>query len=266
MTPAALLVLYDDTMRKNAHVAGCVREQTDTVSRYTTSTGSMRYIMWQDCAPADAARVVDEELRATKGRAKVLMWKLYAHGAAPAALRAALLDRGFAEHDHCTLMMVPVDMLVQTLAASCKHETRLQVRQLTTVKDLDAYQSIWDDVWPDAPNARYVDDYRVRVEQNDGGVVFFAGFADDHEPVSAGYLFHHPGHPIGLLCGGSTKVAWRRQHAYTSMLAARAGCALERGAAYLAVEASPESKRILERLGFAPLSTLAFYEINVGTP
>jgi len=262
-TAADLLALYDETMRKHAHVAGCAREQTTTVSRYTTSTGSLRYIMWHDFAPADAVRVVDEELRATEGHAKALMWKLYAHGAAPDALRAALLNRGFAETDHCTLMMTPVDSLVRALAATPSQAMKIQVRELTTAKDLDAYQNIWDDVWPDAPNARYVDDYRVRIEQNDPGIVFFAGFAENDNPVSSGYLFHHPGQPIGLLCGGSTKAAWRRQHAYTTMLAARVECAFARGVAYLAVEASPESRPILERLGFAPLSTLAFYEINV---
>lgn len=266
MNPAAapkLLALYDDTMRKNAHVAGCAREQTATVSRYTTSTGSLRYIMWHDFAPADAARVVDEELRATQGHAKALMWKLYAHGAVPDALRAVLLDRGFAENDHCTLMMASVDSLVRALAAIQAPAMNIQVRELITAKDLDAYQNIWDDVWPDAPNARYVDDYRVRIEHHDRGVVFFAGFAEDDTPVTSGYLFHHPGQPIGLLCGGSTKAAWRRQHAYTAMLAARAHAAVARGVKYLATEAKPDSRPILERLGFAPLSTLAFYERSI---
>lgn len=258
-----LLALYDETMRKNAHVAGCVREKTATVSRYTTSTGSLRYIMWHDFTPADAARVVDEELRATRGHAKALMWKLYAHGASPDALRAALLDRDFAENDQCTLMMTPVVSLMRALAAIPSAAMKIQVRELTTAKDLDAYQSIWDDVWPDAPNARYVDDYRVRVEQNDEGVVFFAGFAEGNNPVSSGYLFHHPGQEIGLLCGGSTKTAWRRQHAYTAMLAARANAARDRGIKFLATEAKPDSRPILERLGFVPLSSLAFYEKNV---
>ena len=263
MNSAALLALYDDTMRKNAHVAGCAREQTATVSRYTTSTGSLRHIMWHDFEPADAARVVDEELRATHGHAKALMWKLYAHSAAPDALRAVLIDRGFAENDHCTLMMTPVDSLVRALAAIQSPAMNIQVRELTTAKDLDAYQNIWDDVRPDAPNACYVDDYRMRIENNDPGIVFFAGFAEDDNPVTSGYLFHHPGQLIGLLCGGSTKSAWRRQHAYTGMLAARAHAARERGIKFLATEAKRDSRPILERLGFMPLSTLAFYEKNI---
>ncbi len=264
---AALLALYDDTMRRNACVAGCMREQTAEVSRYTTSTGSQRYIMWHDFAAADAARVIDAELHAAQGNAGVLMWKLYAHDVAHGALRSGLIARGFAENDHCTLMAVPVAALLDALPRNDPgRDTDLTVRQLTTADELDAYQNIWDDVWPDAPNARYVNDYRVLIASGEPGIVFFAGFAANDSPVTSGYLYHHPGQPFALLCGGTTKAAWRRRHAYTRMLAARARAAALRSARYLAVEASAQSRPILERLGFVPLSTLAFYEKHISAP
>lgn len=264
---AALLALYDETMRRNASVAGCMREQSAHTCRYTTATGSQRYIMWHDCNDDLARTVVEEELSAVRGAAGVLMWKLYAHDVARDALRAALVARGFQENDHSTLMASSVDAVLAALPAgdsSMKSgNSALDVRELTTPASLDAYQEIWDDVWPDAPNARYVDDYRDRLVKRDPGIVFFAGFAAGDEPVSSGYMFHAPGAPYALLCGGTTKAAWRRQRAYTSLLKARALCANARGASYLAVEASPESQPILARLGFMPLSTLAFYEKHV---
>lgn len=266
MNPAALLALYDETMRKNAHPAGMTRERTPRVSRYTTGTASQRYIMWHDFASGHAASAVDEELHAVHGRARVLMWKLYGHDVTCDALRDALLARGFEENDHSTLMMVSVAMLVDSLSnanGAATDSAALAARQLTTAKHLDAYQEIWDNVWPDAPNSRYVNDYRALIERNEPGVLFYAGFTGNDEPVTSGYMFHHPGDAIALLCGGTTKAAWRRQHAYTRMLAIRAHAALERGARYLAVEASPESRPILERLGFVPLSALAFYEKHI---
>ncbi len=266
MPNGALLALYDDTMRRNVRIAGCAREITTTVTRSTTITGSQRYLMWHDFAPSDAATAVDEELHAVQGRARVLMWKLYAHDVAHDALRDALLARGFSENDASTLMVVSVATLADSLtkaAAATTDSATLTARQLTTAKHLDAYQEIWDDVWPDAPNSRYVNDYRTLIEHNEPGVLFYAGFTFNDEPVTSGYMFHHPGNAIALLCGGTTKAPWRRQHAYTRMLAVRAQAALERGASYLAVEASPESKPILERLGFMPLSTLAFYEKHI---
>ncbi len=266
-----LLALYDDTMRRNGNVAGCAREQTAHVSRYTTSTGSQRYIMWHDFAPESAGRVVETELSSVAGNAKVLMWKLYAHDVSHEALRAALLARGFSENDHCTLMACTVATLSERLSAMNVDATEspLDVRELTTPQSLDAYQEIWDDVWPGAPNQRYVDDYRDRLVRRDPGIVFFAGFAGngvEAEPVTSGYMFHHPGAPFALLCGGTTKAKWRRQHAYTAMLAARTRSALGRGASFLAVEASAASRPILERVGFVPLSTLAFYEKHIDEP
>ncbi len=264
----ALLALYDETMRRDANVAGCMREQTANVSRYTTSTGSQRYIMWHDCLPEDASRLVDIELESLAGNAKVLMWKLYAHDVSHSALRDALLARGFSENDHCTLMATPVDTLAARLSATANEPAwpSLVVRELTTPDSLDAYQEIWDDVWPDAPNARYVNDYRDRLVRRDPGIVFFAGFANGNEPVTSGYMFHHPGARYALLCGGTTKPKWRRQHAYTAMLKARTRSALARGAHFLAVEASAASRPILEGVGFVPLSTLAFYEKHITEP
>lgn len=267
MNPTELLTLYDETMRRNASVAGCAREETMHVCRYTTATGSQRYIMWHDFTDDLATAVVEEELTAVRGAAKVLMWKLYAHDVAREALRSALIARGFEENDHSTLMACSVDAVLAALPAddgdAKPSKSTLEVRELTTPASLDAYQEIWDDVWPDAPNARYVDDYRDRLVQRDPGIVFFAGFTAGDEPVSSGYMFHAPGAPYALLCGGTTKAAWRRQHAYSSLLRARALRAQARGASYLAVEASPESQPILARLGFTPLSTLAFYEKHI---
>jgi len=258
MSPAALLALYDDTMRRNAHPAGMTPELLPQLSRYTTSSGSQRFVMWHDFAEADAAAQVDAELAAVRGQAAVLMWKLYRHDAAHDALRAVLTARGFEENDHSTLMAAPVAAVRTALATAAP--AGITTRQLLTVADLDAYQEIWDDVWPGAPNARYVNDYKTRIEANDPGVVYFAGFAPDGEPVTAGYMFHHPGDPIALLCGGTTKAAWRRRHAYSAMIAARADAAAARGVQFLAVEASPESEPILVRLGFVPLSKLMFFE------
>ena len=174
------------------------------------------------------------------------------------------MSRSLEENDHSTLMMVSVAVLVESLSVAETTDSKsLEVRQLTTAKHFDAHQKIWDDVWPDAANPRYVNDYRTLTQHNELGVLFYAGFATNDNPVTSGYISHHSGGAIALLCGGTTKAAWRRQQACTRMLTVRAHAALERGAKYLAAEASPESKLILERLGFAPLSTLAFYEYNV---
>lgn len=256
MNPTELLALYDDTMRRNASVAGCTREKTAQSSRYSTASGSLRYVMWHEFSAADTDSCIVEEITAATGSVQALMWKVYDHDA-PTNLGERLLARGFVDHDPCMLMAAPT---TRVLAALDDAPNQIDVRRLLEANDLDAYQDIWDSVWPTAPNARYVNDYRTLATDRDSGVVFFAGFSLAQEPISSGYLFHAPGSPFALLCGGATKAAWRNQHAYSAMLVARAKCALERGARYLSVEASPQSQPILERLGFERLSTLLFYE------
>ena len=172
---STLLALYDETMRRRAHPSGMVAEYLPQLSRYTTSSGSQRFIMWHGFADQYAAAQVDTELSAVQGHAAVLMWKLYGHDRAHDALRSALLARGFNENDPSTLMAASVDTVIAALPQHV--DGPLSARQLTTVSDLDAYQAIWDDIWPGAPNARYVNDYKSRIEQRDPGVLFFAGFA-----------------------------------------------------------------------------------------
>ena len=261
MSPAELLALFDDTMRCNASVAGCTREQTARASRYSTASGSLRYVMWHEFSPDDTDRCIMQEVIAATGSVNALMWKVYGHDA-PANLGERLIAHGFREQEPCTLMAAPVTPVLAALGDAPK---QIKVRQLLEAAELDAYQDIWDCVWPTAPNARYVNDYRKLAADHDPGVVFFAGFSAADEPVTSGYLFHAPDSRFALLCGGATKAAWRNQHAYAAMLNARARCALERGADYLAVEASPQSQPILERLGFERLSTLLFYEKDLLT-
>jgi hypothetical protein len=253
-----LLARYDDEMRRNTAVAGYDREQTPYLSRFTAQTKSRRLIIWHHISADNVTEVLDDEWARVQGHAAEMMWKLYAHDSAHDEMRGALLQRGYAEKDHSTLMSTRVDALIDALAIQ-KIGT-IVAKPLTTPDSLDAYLDIWNDVWPDEPNASYVDDYRVLLTNRDPGIVFFVGVTANDVPVSTGYMFHQRGDAFGLLCGGTTRTNWRKQRAYTSTLIARAQAARERGAEFLAVEASPESEPILRRLGFSALSTLAFYE------
>ncbi|MGL4230121.1 MAG: GNAT family N-acetyltransferase [Casimicrobium sp.] len=259
MNRTELLAQYDEKMRHRTHVAGYTREKIEPVARYTTQRGSLRYILWYRFAEADIADIVEREVSAVRGKADGLMWKVYAHDTPSTTLATHLISRGFMETDPSTLMVAPVATILNNAQVA---QDRVVIRQLTTPESLDAYLDIWNEVWPDGENARYVDDYRLLAKQNDPHVLFFAAFADEHA-VSTGYMFHEVGSPFALLCGGTTKTQWRGKRIYTSLVAERARHARERGVEFLSVEASPESLPILRSLGFEPLSTLAFYELNI---
>jgi hypothetical protein len=257
---AELLASYDETMRRRAHPAGLHPEYLDDVSRYTSPTGTLRYVMWHSFAEENAAHIVARELASAAQQVDALVWKLYGHDRAHDALASALVAQGAVPEEPSMLMMMSIDALRAEIANS-PLTSDLIVRQLVTPESLDVYQTIWDQVWPDADNARYANDYRELLRAGNDGVAFFATFdANNDAAVSSGYCFHNSGDPIALLCGGATVRAYRNRRSYRHLIAARANYLAKRGATHLAVEASHESEPILARLGFRALSKLTFFE------
>jgi GNAT superfamily N-acetyltransferase len=74
-------------------------------------------------------------------------------------------------------------------------------------------------------------------------------------PIAAGRVEFHPGTEFASLWGGGTLPAWRGRGVFRSLVAGRAALASARGFRYLQVDASPDSRPILERLGFVQLAT-----------
>jgi len=77
--------------------------------------------------------------------------------------------------------------------------------------------------------------------------------------VAAGWMGLREGGVFASLWGGSTLEAWRGRGAYRALVGARAGLAAERGYRYLQVDASGDSRPILERLGFQAVTTTTPY-------
>ncbi|MFE2284907.1 GNAT family N-acetyltransferase [Streptomyces sp. NPDC059443] len=72
-------------------------------------------------------------------------------------------------------------------------------------------------------------------------------------PVSAARMEMRPGTSFAGLWGGGTVPEWRGRGIYRLLVAHRARVAAERGIRYLQVDASEDSRPILERLGFEVL-------------
>ena len=77
--------------------------------------------------------------------------------------------------------------------------------------------------------------------------------------VSSARLEIVPGTEFGGLWGGSTLAQWRGRGIYRALIAHRARVALARGVKYLQVDASEDSRPILERLGFVTVTTTTGY-------
>lgn len=93
-------------------------------------------------------------------------------------------------------------------------------------------------------------------------VVAFAGDA----PISAGRVELPAGTDFASLWGGGTVPDWRRRGVFRSLVAHRAAIASAAGFRYLQVDAMPDSRPILKRLGFVELATTTpfIYPGNAG--
>ena len=77
--------------------------------------------------------------------------------------------------------------------------------------------------------------------------------------ISAAWSIYKPGTDFTYLAGGSTLPEWRRRGLYRALVAFRANLAVERGYTFLQVDASKNSRPILERLGFRFVTTTTPY-------
>lgn len=77
--------------------------------------------------------------------------------------------------------------------------------------------------------------------------------------VSAAWIRFVPGTDFAGLWGGSTLEAFRGRGIYKALVAVRAADAVDNGHKYLQVDASDDSRPILERLGFVAVTTTTPY-------
>jgi GNAT superfamily N-acetyltransferase len=84
------------------------------------------------------------------------------------------------------------------------------------------------------------------------------------EPVSSARIDFYAGTEFAGLFGGGTLPQWRGRGIYRALVAYRARLATARGYRYLQVDASAESRPILERLGFACVAMTTPYTWSPG--
>ena len=79
------------------------------------------------------------------------------------------------------------------------------------------------------------------------------------EVICAGWVRFEGGSEFATLWGGATLPAWRGRGIYRATVAYRAALATERGYRLIEVDASADSRPILERLGLVAVTTTTPY-------
>ncbi|MFF8669795.1 GNAT family N-acetyltransferase [Streptomyces sp. NPDC015242] len=255
MDHAALLALFDRDLREGARPDGpgdARVERVGAVVRQTAGAPGWSGVLWSALDEDTADAAIAEQVGHYTGLGLEFEWKLYGHDR-PATLGRRLRAAGFTPGPQETLMLGEISAL--DLDAEPPRGVRVEpvtdAHGVGLVADVHEQAFGRDSSWLRA-------ELLARLAADPGTVVAVVAMAGA-EPVAAARLELVPGTPFAGLWGGGTVQGWRGRGIYRALVAHRAHTAVARGHTYLRVDASSQSRPVLERLGFAALTSTTPY-------
>jgi GNAT superfamily N-acetyltransferase len=253
---SGLLEAYDAQLRAHVHdrLPDSIRAEWDGPLLRTVGFGNRGWIEYRDLAGLDGDELdglITRQVRFFAERGEPFEWKLHGHDR-PADLPHRLLAAGFVPEETETVVIGRVD----AVAAEPRLPDGVVIREVrepegfARIAELEA--SIWDS------DHSWMDDLAVEREADPEGLRVFLAEAGD-VTVSAGWVRFPSGTEFVTLWGGATVPDWRGRGIYRALVAHRAKLAAERGRRYIEVDASDDSRPILERLGFVAVTTTTPY-------
>ncbi|MFH9979128.1 GNAT family N-acetyltransferase [Streptomyces sp. NPDC017179] len=254
MDHAAVLALYDRDLREGARPdgSGSRVERAGKVVRHIGSAQDWNGVLWSDLDESSADAAIAEQTARYGESGLAFEWKVYGHDR-PADLGRRLLDAGFVAEPQETLMVAEI----AELDLGTEPPEGVRLRTVTDEAGVDLLVRVHEQVFgKDGSRLRHRLLARLAAEPDT--LVAVVALAGD-EPVSAARMELLPGTGFAGLWGGGTLEGWRGRGVYRALVAHRARAAADRGCRYLQVDASSRSRPILERLGFAALTTTTPY-------
>jgi len=254
---AELLAVYDAQLRAHLPDRLPPGEQAEwdgpVVRVWGGPTGG--WVLYRDLAGLDGSELDDliaRQVRFFAGRGDRFEWKYHGHDL-PADLPDRLRAAGFEPGEQETVVIARV----ADVARPPEPPDGVVLREVTERHDLERVARMEEAVWglghgwlaDMIENERAVDPESVSV------VVAEAS----EEVVCAAWIRLAPETDFATLWGGATLPSWRGRGIYRATVAHRANLAAARGFRYLEVDASDDSRPILERLGFVPVRTTTPY-------
>jgi GNAT superfamily N-acetyltransferase len=255
--PAQLRIIFDQQLRGSApdRVPEGMRVERDGPLVFFFGGEGGGFVGYRDLGGREGPEVdelIARCVRAFAERGEPFEWKLYGHDR-PADLPQRLAAAGFVPEERETVVIAPV----AAVAAEVRLPEGVLLREVTARADLDRIAAFEESVWADDRGwlagmldaERAVDPSALTIVVAESGPTI----------VCAGWVRFLRGTEFASLWGGSTLPAWRRRGIYRAMVAYRANLAAQRGFRFLQVDASDDSRPILERLGFVAVTTTTPY-------
>ncbi|MGI5134645.1 MULTISPECIES: GNAT family N-acetyltransferase [unclassified Streptomyces] len=254
MDHAAVLALYDRDMRQGARPDGpdARIERDARVVRQVGSEYGWNGILWSDLDETTADEAIAEQVRHFSGLGLEFEWKLYGHDL-PVDLGTRLRAAGFTPEPEETVMVAEV----AELSLDTEPPEGIRIVPATDARGIGLVAEVHEKAFgTDSSKLRH--QLLAQLAGDPDGLVAVLALAGD-EPVSAARMELVPGARFAGLWGGGTVADWRGRGIYRALVACRARVAASRGYRYAQVDAGAQSRPILARLGFEPLTTTTPY-------
>ncbi|MEU9100671.1 GNAT family N-acetyltransferase [Streptomyces sp. NPDC048361] len=253
-TDDELLAVFDRQMREYAlpDGPGARIERNGDVVRQVGPAPAWNGILWSDLTAANAEAQIAAQVRHFASLGVECEWKLYAHDC-PADLGQRLVAAGFEAEPAESLMVARV----ADLSLDPGLAPGISLHPVTDAAGVHLMAEVHEGAFGgDASRLR--ERLLAQLAEAPDTLIAVVAMAAG-VPVSAARMELYPGTEFAGLWGGGTLPQWRGKGIYRALIAHRARIAAERGCRYLQVDASDQSRPILRRLGFTPLTVTTPY-------
>ena len=214
-------------------------------------------VFWCDLNESNADAAIGDVIEWFRPRGRKFEWKHYGYDC-PADLPNRLARAGFEAEDEETLVIGEIDIVRERLAG-VPAPKGITIRRLR--EDVEGAATDWQcindlhlAVWGD-DGAQTHAAVAAEIAANPRGISMWLAQAEDGTVVCSGRANFHAGTDFVSLWGGSTLESYRGRGIYKALVSRRADEAAELGFRLLQVDASPDSRPILERLGLRALTS-----------
>jgi hypothetical protein len=232
--------------------AGAVCEHDGPIVR-TAGLAGGGFVGYRDLAGLDGDKLdalIARQIAYFRERNEPFEWKAYSHDA-PADLEDHLRAAGLVPEEPETVVAAKL----ADIAGGVELPTGVALREVTERADFDRIARMEEEVWQDGHSrnwlARMLDEERTA---DPALLRIFVAEAGD-AIVCAAWVRFEPDTRWASFWGGATREEWRRRGIYRATIRHRANLALAEDYELVQVDASDDSRPILERLGFAALTT-----------
>lgn len=201
---------------------------------------------------AELDALIARQVQVFRERGEGFEWKLHGHDR-PADLPRRLRAAGFVPEAEETVMIAPTSRI----AGTPHLPDGVTLRRATGRRDLDRIAALEQTVWNE--NHTWLAESLQAERQADPAAIAIVIAEAGHTVVCAGWLRFESGTEFATLWGGATLPRWRGRGIYRATVVQRANLAAQGRCSFLEVDASADSRPILERLGFTEVTTTTPY-------